>query len=399
VKEVRGVRVWGQPEERALAQAERCAGHPAAAQVCLMADAHVGYGVPIGGVIAYRDAVSPSAVGFDIACGIKAVRTDMPADAIGDRLPTVLDDIARAVAFGIGRSSPEPVDHPVLEDEAWSELPEIAGLRRKAAAQLGTVGSGNHFVDLLIDGHGALWVAAHFGSRGLGYGICGGFLNLAANRAFDVNPPREDMDAPPVVLDARASLGEAYLRAMGLAGRYAYAGRDHVVGQVLEILGARAEETVHNHHNFAWSEEHQGERFLVVRKGATPAWPGQAGFVGGSMGDWAAVVSGVDTPEAAAALHSTVHGAGRIMSRTAARGKHRKGQAGIRGLVTRQDMTEATRRFGVLVRGGDVDEAPQVYRPLKPVLEAHAGSVQVLRRLRPLGVVMAGADVRDPYKD
>src|SRR5579875_2959218 len=150
MKEVRGVRVWGNPDERTLAQAKRCGEHPAAVQVCLMADAHVGYGVPIGGVVAYRDAISPSAVGF-----------------------------------GIGRSSPEPVEHPVLEDPAWTEVPEIAGLRQKAAAQLGTVGSGNHFVDLLADEDGGLWVAAHFGSRGLGHGICSGFLHLAAGRPFD----------------------------------------------------------------------------------------------------------------------------------------------------------------------------------------------------------------------
>jgi tRNA-splicing ligase RtcB len=287
----------------------------------------------------------------------------------------------------------------VLDDPGWSEVPEIAPLRDKAAAQLGTVGSGNHFVDLLADEDGGLWVAAHFGSRGLGYRVCAGFLNLAAGRPFDGTPPREDMDAPPVVIGAGTPLGASYLRAMRLAGDYAYAGRDHVVGQVLGILGAVAVETVHNHHNFAWTEEHGGERLLVVRKGATPAWPGQTGFVGGSMGDIAAIVSGVESPEAALALRSTVHGAGRILSRTAARGKHRRGRDKVKGLVTRQDMAEAMHRFGALVRGGDVDEAPQVYRPLKPVLEAHAGSVAVARRLRPVGVVMAGADVQDPYKD
>lgn len=399
MKEIRGLRVWGDPDERTLAQAARCAEHPAAERVCLMADAHVGYGVPIGGVVAYRDAVSPSAVGFDIACGIKAVRTDARLQDVRAVLPRILDDIARTVAFGLGRSSPEPVNDVVLDDPGWSEVPEIAPLRDKAAAQLGTVGSGNHFVDLLADEDGGLWVAAHFGSRGLGYKVCAGFLNLAAGRPFDGTPQREDMDAPPVVIGAGTPLGASYLRAMRLAGDYAYAGRDHVVGQVLGILGAAAVETVHNHHNFAWTEEHGGERLLVVRKGATPAWPGQTGFVGGSMGDIAAIVAGVESPEAALALRSTVHGAGRILSRTAARGKHRRGREKVKGLVTRQDMAQAMHRFGALVRGGDVDEAPQVYRPLKPVLAAHAGSVAVARRLRPVGVVMAGADVQDPYKD
>ena len=186
---------------------------------------------------------------------------------------------------------------------------------------------------------------------------------------------------------------------MRLAGDYAYAGRAFVVAQVLWILRAVAVDTVHNHHNWAWAETHGGEALIVVRKGATPAWPGQTGFVGGSMGDWAAIVTGVDSAEAEAALRSTVHGAGRIMSRTAAKGKHRRGREKVKGLVTRQDMAEAMHRFGALVRGGDVDEAPQVYRPLKPVLQAHAGSVEIMRRLRPVGVVMAGAAVQDPYKN
>ena len=141
MKEVRGIRVWGDPDERTLAQAAGCAEHPAATRVCVMADAHVGYGVPIGGVIAYRDAVSPSAVGFDIACGIKALRTDAWVEDIHGGLPTILDDIARTVAFGLGRSNPEPVEHPVLEDAAWADVPEIGGLRQKAAVQLGSVGS------------------------------------------------------------------------------------------------------------------------------------------------------------------------------------------------------------------------------------------------------------------
>ncbi len=395
-----GKMAWfGEHDERTLAQMRRCVGDERVLRGVICADGHVGFGVPIGGVIAYRDAVSPSAVGFDIACGILAVRTNAALVDVRPSLPRLLDDIARTVAFGLGRSSPVPVNDVVLDDPAWKEVAEIAPLRAKAAAQLGTVGSGNHFIDILTDEDDRLWIAAHFGSRGLGHGICSGFLNLAANRPFDATPPRESMDAPPVVIPASSSIGAAYLRAMRLAGDYAYAGREYVVGQVLGLLGARPQEAVHNHHNFAWTEEHGGERLFVVRKGATPAWPGQTGFVGGSMGDIAAIVQGVDTPEAALALRSTIHGAGRILSRTAAKGKHRKGHEKVKGLVTRQDMAEAMHRFGALVRGGDVDEAPQVYRPLKPVLEAHAGSLAVLHRLRPVGVVMAGADIQDPYKE
>ncbi len=393
---VDGVRVWGDPEEGALSQAKRCAQVGDTLATCLMADAHKGYSMPIGGVVAYRDAVSPSGVGYDIACGIMAVRTDARADDIRPGVGTILDDIARTVSFGVGRSNPTPVDHDLFDDPLWADEPTIAAIKGKAAAQLGTVGSGNHFVDLLADEDGAVWVAAHFGSRGFGHTVASGFLNLAAGRRFDERAPGENIDADPTLLPTSSAIGEAYIAAMRLAGRYAYAGREYVVGQVLDILGASALEVVHNHHNFAWLEQHSGIAVWVVRKGATPAWPGQMGFVGGSMGDIAAVVQGVDTDEARLALRSTVHGAGRIMSRTAAKG-NRKGTK--KGAITRQMQAERCHEFGVTVRGGDVDESPQVYRPLAGVLAEHAESLKVLHTLRPFGVVMAGADVQDPYKD
>src|SRR5262249_1830433 len=135
--------------------------------------------------------------------------------------------------------------------------------------------------------------------------------------------PGEHMDQPATVISLRDDLGQAYWQAMTLAGRYAYAGRDFVVGQVLDILGAQATDEVHNHHNFAWRGSHAGEELIVVRKGAPPAGPGRRGCIGGSMGDISVIVEGVDSDEAKAALNSTVHGAGRVMSRTRAAGKRR----------------------------------------------------------------------------
>jgi tRNA-splicing ligase RtcB len=161
-------------------------------------------------------------------------------------------------------------------------------------------------------------------------------------------------------------------------------------------------EEVHNHHNFAWREKHDGEEFWVVRKGATPAFPGQRGFVGGSMGDDAVIIEGIDSSESREALFSTVHGAGRIMSRTAAKGKFEKvGNKRIRrdGLVRHDEMMKWIAERGVELRGGDVDEAPQAYRRLPDVLAAHAGTIRVLHTLCPLGVAMAGRDIVDPYKD
>jgi tRNA-splicing ligase RtcB len=171
---------------------------------------------------------------------------------------------------------------------------------------------------------------------------------------------------------------------------------------VREILGARTIEEVHNHHNFAWREEHGGEPLWVVRKGATPAFPGQKSFVGGSMGDDAVIIEGIDSPTSRAALFSTVHGAGRIMSRTAAKGRfERVGKKRIRrdGLVRHDEMARWMAERNIVLRGGDVDEAPQVYRRLPDVLAAHAGTIRVLHTLRPLGVAMAGKEIVDPYKD
>jgi tRNA-splicing ligase RtcB len=407
-KLIENIPVWGEHEPGTLAQIQRCASDDYAGAAALLADGHLGYSMPIGGVIGYYQAVSPSGVGYDIACGVKGVRTDVRADDLRPRIGRVLDEISRRIVFGIGRTSGENVDHELFDDPAWRDIREVGRLRQLAQQQLGTVGSGNHFVDILEDEEGWIWVSAHFGSRGLGHRIASGFLNLAAGRVFDDKAPGESMDQPATVLSLHSPLGQSYLRAMALAGRYAYAGRDYVVGTVLDILRASATEEVHNHHNYAWVEEHGGEELMVVRKGATPAWPGQRGFVGGSMGDVSVVVEGVDTEEARAALRSTIHGAGRVMSRRRAAGRvrWRKDERGRRvqevirpGEISREMMTDWLRREGVELRGAGTDESPHVYRRLPDVLAAHAGSIRVLHTLRPLGVVMAGEDVFDPYKD
>ena len=276
------------------------------------------------------------------------------------------------------------------------------------AGQLGTVGSGNHFVDLLVEpATDDLWVSTHFGSRGLGHKTATGFLNLANGLGFEDRPRAEQMDAPPTLLSTESALGQAYLQAMRLAGDYAYAGRDFVIAEVLRILGATATFTVHNHHNFAWEEEHLGEQLCVVRKGATPLAPGQRGFVGGSMADISVVVEGVESIKGANALYSAMHGAGRIMSRTRAAGKvkyvrdasGRKQMQRLGGEVTPEMMQEAVRAYGVEVRGAGMDESPFVYRKLADVLAAHAGTLIVRHVLQPIGVVMAGENELDPYKD
>ncbi len=400
-QEIDGIRIWGQPEESAVKQMRTCSRTGNVLQTALMADHHKGYSQPIGGVVAYRDAVSPSGVGYDIACGNKAVCTNLKIQELRKDLKPLLLEIQRTVAFGIGRKNPEPVEHEVLEDETWRELKVLHPLHDLARSQLGTVGGGNHYVDILHDiATQEVWVAVHFGSRGFGHKTASGFLNLAAGRAFDGKAPGENMDQPPTLLPLKSQLGQDYLQAMTLAGRYAYAGRDFVVAQVLKVLGAQVTFEVHNHHNFAWKEIHEGEEVFVIRKGATPCFPGQLGFIGGSMGDISAVVRGKQSVEAAKSLYSTVHGAGRVMSRTQAAGKlNWKTRTRSGGLISREQMMAALKEFGVELIGGGTDESPFVYRRLQDVLDAHRETFEILHILRPVGVVMAGEDEYDPYKD
>ena len=385
-------KIFGQHDEATLKQIETCVAAGGERGV-LCADGHKGYAQPIGGVVAYNDKISLSGVGFDIACGNLAVRTDATLPQIQWAIPKIMDDVVRDISFGIGRKAKIRTEHELFDDPAWNLQP-MHGLKSLATDQLGTVGAGNHYVDLFVDEENRIWVGVHFGSRGLGYKTATYFLRAAGGK--------EGMDVPPTVVEDKSALGEDYLKGMQLAGRYADAGREIVARHVARgILRANIVEEVHNHHNFAWREKHNGDEFWVVRKGATPAFPGQRSFVGGSMGDDAVIIEGIDSPISREALFSTVHGAGRIMSRTAARGRfERVGNKRIRreGLVRHDEMMKWMADRNIVLRGGDLDEAPQAYRRLPDVLAAHAGTIRVLHTLRPLGVAMAGRDIVDPFK-
>lgn len=399
--------VFGQHEPGTIAQLDNVAVH--AERVALMADGHLGYVMPIGGVAAYRNRVSVVGVGFDIACGNAAIQTDLMADRFTrTEWQEVANAIQRTISFGVGRanaSDDAPVDDPLFLDEAWDAIPAVKGervsLHAKARNQLGTVGSGNHYVDVFADTFGRVWVGVHFGSRGFGHTVASGFLALGLGREWGERVKEEE-----VLLNLSSPLGDAYWSLMSLAGRYAYAGREWVARKVVHLLGGREVRLIHNHHNFAWKESHFGEEYVVVRKGATPAFPGQQGFVGGSMGDDAVIVEGVESALSAAAMYSTVHGAGRVMGRQdAKRGRATRDEGGK--VIGRDESTKITREMqnewlagkGVILRGGDVDEAPQAYRRLPDVLVAQGETIRVVETLTPLVVVMAGHDVRDPYKD
>lgn len=424
------------PDAGAVKQMNTCMEAGDAVGGSLSADHHLGYSAPIGASIAYPDLISPSGVGYDIGCGNKAVKTSLLYQDIRAELPKIMDEIAKRISFGMGVPAKERADHPVLDSIASADFDHQRGMASLASEQLGTVGSGNHYVDLFREeGTDRIWVGVHFGSRGFGHKTASGFLSLAQGKAWGDRADGGEMYSEPVLLDTRSSLGHLYIQAMNLAGDYAYAGRDVVCSKVLEILGAQSMYEVHNHHNFAWLEEHEGVYCWVVRKGATPLWPGQEGFVGGSMGENAVIIRGRDdvTLEGAEALWSAPHGAGRVMSRTEAKGKSRKRrhckacgwtqppstprptdrcpnchvkhklvtkwvieQPGkINWQIVQRDLVAK----GIHLRGGAADEAPDAYKNLPAVLEAHAKHVEVTHQLQPIGVVMAGTNVKDLYKD
>lgn len=391
--------VMGDAEDGAIEQAENCLVDAEA--MLLMADNHKGYGMPVGGVGVYMDKIPPAGVGFDIGCGNKAVKTDLKVDDIKDRLEPLADTIFDTLTFGVGGDNKVRVEHALFDDPAWDEvsfLKDTPRLKRTARAQLGSIGAGNHYVDVFADENDDIWVGVHFGSRNLGHSIASHFMKQAGDNL-------NIMDETPNTLDVNTQLGQDYIASMKLAGKYAYAGRDWVCETVADILGGRITDEVHNHHNYAWLETHDGEEYWVVRKGATPAFPDQRGFVGASMGDDSVILTGVDSEESRELFYSTIHGAGRVMSRTQAAGRRRKIQTERKrpdgstymfnewvhegGRVDFDAVQERIRKKGIVLRGASADEAPEVYKDLSEVLEAHEGTVKVLHTLRPLIVCMA----------
>jgi tRNA-splicing ligase RtcB len=429
--------IFGNHESKTIEQYEHIKNN--AVRAALMADGHYGYVMPVGGVAAYDNQVSVNGVGFDIACGNCAIKTNLTLEhMIGASvfdiesnphkissnpiLNQIADEIAGTISFGLGRknkANDAPVEHPLFQDPAWHVIPNIGGyrdeLKEKARRQLGTVGSGNHYVDVFVDREdGHIWVGVHFGSRGFGHTIASNFLAIGQGGSWGDRAKEIE-----TMLALGTATGDDYWALMELAGQYAYAGREWVARSIVEILQAGELDLVHNHHNFAWKEKHNMDgatkELIVVRKGATPAFPGQRGFVGGSMGDDAVILQGVEGNPAIQkmqeqALYSTVHGAGRVMSRTEASGKRdfktgrlmkdkRTGNIIKPGKISPEMMQSWIKAKGVVLRGGGLDESPHVYRRLPDVLAAQGPTVKVLNTLRPLIVVMAGEHEVDPYKD
>jgi len=394
MKTIDGIPVWGDALPEAVEQMKAVMNYEIKPDyVALMADHHIGYSVPVGGVVCYENHINVNGVGFDIACGNKAVLLDCSVQSVKDNIYRTMNEVQKHISFGMGRRNSEKVDHELFDDPAWDEIELLKGLKEKARDQLGTVGGGNHYVDIFTDEQSRIWVGVHFGSRGLGHSIATHFVKVGGGK--------DGVHAEPVIFNENSDLGQQYLKCMELAGRYAYAGRDWVCERVARILRANVVESIHNHHNFAWKERHFGKDLWVVRKGATPAFPGQKGFVGGSMADISVILEGVEEPESQAALYSTIHGAGRAMGRTQAKGKfnRRTGTRISEGLVSKSAHDEWIKRVGVEVRGSGLDESPYAYKRIESVLEAHKATVNILHTLTPIGVCMADEREFDPYKD
>jgi tRNA-splicing ligase RtcB (3'-phosphate/5'-hydroxy nucleic acid ligase) len=379
-------RIWGENiESEALAQMRNACKLPVAVSGALMPDAHVGYGLPIGGVLATKDAVIPYAVGVDIACRMKMSVLDLPLSTLLDDKGRLTKALERETQFGVGATFRSPRQHDVM-DEDWSVTAVTAKLKDRAWSQLGTSGSGNHFVEfgelIVTDASVGLqpgrYVAllSHSGSRGTGAQVADRYSRLA--RELHPELPKELSQL--AWLDLSKEPGQEYWAAMELMGRYAAANHAVIHRHVVRALGVDVLLDVENHHNFAWREKHvlpdgSEDELIVHRKGATPAGEGVLGIIPGSMGTPGYVVRGKGV---AASLNSASHGAGRRMSRKKAKE------------MFSWDAAQAfLRERNVTVLSAGLDEVPMAYKDIDAVMAAQSDLVEPLARFEPRLVKMA----------
>lgn len=382
-------RRWGEEiDARAVEQMEHACRLPVAVAGALMPDAHVGYGLPIGGVLATRNAVIPYAVGVDIACRMKMTVLDLPVTALTGQTGRLTKAIESETRFGIGASFRDRRDHEVL-DADWNVSPVTGQLKDKAWRQLGTSGSGNHFVEfgvlevpeddsaapevLGLDAGSYLALLSHSGSRGTGAAVANHYSRLA----MDLHPELPKSLRHLAWLDLSAQSGQEYWAAMELMGLYAAANHACIHRHLAKTLGARVLLDLENHHNFAWKERHGGEELVVHRKGATPAGDGDLGIIPGTMASPTFLVRGKGQPDS---LDSASHGAGRRMSRKKAKESFTWSQT--RKLLADREVT--------LLSAG-LDEAPMAYKDIEEVMAAQSDLVEPLARFHPRLVKMAPA--------
>ncbi|MBB6099015.1 tRNA-splicing ligase RtcB [Deinobacterium chartae] len=372
--------VWGPEliEDGARRQMNVAMRLPVSVAGALMPDAHVGYGLPIGGVLATRSAVIPYGVGVDIGCSM--MLSVLPVENL--ERSEMLRLLQRHTRFGagVGWEGRERPDHDVLDDPAWRESKLLGYLHGKAAQQIGTSGSGNHFVefgtfrldepDLGLEAGEYVAVLSHSGSRGTGAQIAGHFTRVAERLHPHLDPEARKL----AWLDLDSDDGQAYWQAMTLAGRYALANHEIIHARIAKALGVRALAQVSNSHNLAWKAELNGEQVVVHRKGATPAAAGQLGIIPGSMADPGYVVRGLGEPRS---LESASHGAGRAMGRKDAERR-----------IPKADMRAYLEARGVTLIGGGIDEAPMAYKRIDDVIAAQGDLVSVVGQFKPQVVRM-----------
>ncbi len=381
-------RVWGadQIDAAARSQMGNALRLPVAAAGALMPDAHVGYGLPIGGVLATYNAVIPYAVGVDIACRMRLSVYDASPQTLAERPQHFQQALLDRTRFGmgVGWEKNQLPQHEVLDDPAWNELKLLKSLQSKGQQQLGTSGTGNHFVEwgifhlysddeaLGLKAGEYLALLSHSGSRGVGAKIANTYTEIATKLHPKLDKSLRHLAWLP--LDSEA--GQEYWLAMELAGRFASANHYVIHHQVARAAGLEEMAHVENHHNFAWRETlPNGSEAIVHRKGATPAGPGVLGVIPGSMGDAGYVVRGKGD---AASLNSASHGAGRKMSRTAAINSISK--------ATRDAYLKAR---GITLLGGGIDESPQAYKDIEAIIAAQDDLVEVIGKFTPRIVRMA----------
>src|SRR5438105_2363295 len=383
-------RQWGEGlEHEAVMQMERACLLPVAVAGALMPDAHVGYGLPIGGVLATENAVIPYAVGVDIACRMKMTVLDVPVRDLERHQDRLTRAIEAETRFGVGSTFRDRRQHEVL-DADWSVSPVTKQNKDRAWSQLGTSGSGNHFVEFgMFTAHTKIhnlepgtYVAllSHSGSRGTGAAVCDYYSKIAFNQFPDL--PKELKRLAWLSLDSEE--GREYWVAMELMGKYAAANHALIHQHLATNLGAQVLLDLENHHNFAWKERHviDGvEREVIVhRKGATPAGQGVLGIIPGSMASPGFVVSGKGNAES---LNSASHGAGRVMSRKAANEK-----------FNWKDANRFLRQQGVTLISAGLDEVPMVYKNIHQVMAAQSDLVTTLGQFDPKLVKMAPSGER-----
>ena len=380
---------WGADlDEKSIDQMRWACALPVSVRGALMPDAHVGYGLPIGGVLATKDSVIPYAVGVDIACRVKMTVLDWPVDSLWKREDSLKDALIRETQFGVGASFKKRREHQVM-DEDWSVSPVTRQFKDKAWAQLGTSGSGNHFVefggleitrdDLGLKPGVYLALLSHSGSRGTGAAVCQEY----SKRAMAAHPELPKELKHLSWLDLASDDGAEYWAAMNLMGEYASANHACIHREIAKKLSAEVMLDVENHHNFAWKEMHGGEELIVHRKGATPAGAGVLGIIPGSMASSCFVVRGLGQPES---LNSAAHGAGRVMSRTQAR-----------KTLHWNDAKRMLDERGVKLLSAGLDEAPAVYKDIHEVMSMQADLVEPLSEFMPRLVKRDPAGERPAY--